>query len=106
MVNLLQETWRVLANYGKSFKDVKWIECDGKEIPIELFYMKADTEYNNDYGCIEVIETLKVVGDGWWLERAEYDGSEWWEFKAIPQRPAEPYGYDFSPIIKIDWGED
>lgn len=25
-----------------------------------------------------------LVGDGWWIERAEYDGSEWWEFKTIP----------------------
>lgn len=25
-----------------------------------------------------------VVGDDWWLERHEYDGSEWWEFKRLP----------------------
>ena len=98
MVNLLEETQRVLVNHGKSFKDIKWIECDGKEVPIELFCMKANVEYDNSYGWAEVDESLMVVGDGWWLERAEYDGSEWWEFKVIPQRPTESYDYDFHPL--------
>ncbi|QNI21485.1 hypothetical protein [Salmonella phage 3sent1] len=27
--------------------------------------------------------------DGTWLERGEYDGSEWWEYKATPAIPEE-----------------
>jgi hypothetical protein len=27
-----------------------------------------------------------VVGKDWWLERHEYDGSEWWEFKTMPDK--------------------
>jgi len=30
---------------------------------------------------------LYVVGEDWWLERGEYDGSEWWEFKRLPECP-------------------
>jgi len=26
-----------------------------------------------------------VFNDGSWLERREYDGSEWWEFQQTPQ---------------------
>jgi hypothetical protein len=26
-----------------------------------------------------------VIGSDWWLERHEYDGSEWWEFKSLPK---------------------
>lgn len=33
-----------------------------------------------------VATDLVLVGDDWWIERAEYDGSEWWEFKSIPVR--------------------
>ena len=36
----------------------------------------------------EIMQYFRVaVGDNWWLERAEYDGSEWWEFKTIPKEP-------------------
>lgn len=28
-----------------------------------------------------------IVGDDWWMERHEYDGSEWWEFKELPKKP-------------------
>lgn len=98
-MNLLQETKKALAENGKSFDDVKWIECCGMEVPIELFCMKADAEYDAGYGSAEVDPTLMVVGDGWWLERAEYNGSEWWEFKLVPVRPTESFGYDFSPFF-------
>ena len=27
---------------------------------------------------------LVVVGEGWWLERCDYEGAEWWEFKTLP----------------------
>jgi len=27
------------------------------------------------------------VGDDWWLERHEYDGSEWWVFQKLPIKP-------------------
>lgn len=27
-----------------------------------------------------------LVGEEWWIERCEYDGAEWWEFKCIPAR--------------------
>ena len=30
-----------------------------------------------------------VVGNNWWLERHEYDGSEWWEYKQFPVKPEE-----------------
>ena len=27
---------------------------------------------------------LKIIGKDWWMERREYDGAEWWEFKKAP----------------------
>ena len=41
----------------------------------------------NGFGGAEVNENLFVVGADWWLERHEYDGSEWWEFKTLPTKP-------------------
>lgn len=25
----------------------------------------------------------------WWLERAEYDGAEWWDYMTYPTKPLE-----------------
>ena len=32
---------------------------------------------------------LIVVGKDFWIERHEYDGSELWEFKRMPEEPKE-----------------
>jgi len=87
-MNLLKETIKALELDGKTQKDVRWVGSkDGKyAIGWEEFEKIAkDVEYYCGYGAPEIAEDLVVVGDGWWLERAEYDGSEWWEFKTIPK---------------------
>lgn len=30
-----------------------------------------------------------IVGKDWWLERTQYDGSEWFEFKTKPEKPKD-----------------
>ncbi len=98
MENLLKETLKILEGNGKTPADVLWIQTSGSG-PWErrgrhsiyfswaAFTAVADREYDNGYGGAEVEESLKVVGGDWWLERGEYDGSEWWEFKTRPVRP-------------------
>ena len=89
MMNLLEETKAILENNDKSLKDIEWIGTSkhyvNKEKALELF----DKEYDSGYGAQEVATNLKVVGKDWWLERHEYDGSEWWEMKKMPIKPDE-----------------
>lgn len=88
MINLFAETTAVLKQHGKTWDDVVWVGTSDFFIPTaEFIKMIADIEYDNSYGNAEVNERLLIVGDTWWLERAEYDGSEWWEFKQQPVRP-------------------
>ncbi len=104
MSNLLEETLDILKANGKSPDDVRWV---GKREPDYLASIRARVEalplgtwaefkrfanfkYDDGYGGAEVATDLKIVGDDWWLERGEYDGSEWWEFKTLPQKPKEP----------------
>jgi len=87
--NLLKGTIQILENYGKTLTDVEWIGTSGYEITFEQFITLADVEYDAGYGAQKVATDLLVVGNGWWLERHEYDGSEWWEYKECPKRPAE-----------------
>lgn len=49
----------------------------------------ADTDYDNSYGATEVADDLIIVGENWWLERHEYDGAEWFEFKEMPLKPED-----------------
>ena len=83
--NLKQETLDALAENGKTIDDVRWIG-NGTEIPIDEFLKVADRVYDDGFGGAEV-QHIYVVGDYWWLERGEYDGSEWWEFKTLPKKP-------------------
>ncbi|MBH9580070.1 hypothetical protein [Staphylococcus felis] len=87
--NLLKETIDILNRYGKTLDDIVWIGGKDFTIPLAQFVELADKKYDSGYGGEEVAIDLKVVGNNWWLERAEYDGSEWWEFKTPPSRPLE-----------------
>lgn len=97
MTNLLTETLGTLARNQKAPSDVRWVgvlkqswrkEGDGPAIGAwDDFERLANFDYDAGYGGNEVSAYLVIVGDGWWLERGEYDGSEWWEFKTLPQKP-------------------
>lgn len=86
-VNLKNSTLNILNQHNKLPSDIKWVGCTNFKISIEEFWKLADREYDASYGSQEVAEDLIVVGDSWWLERHEYDGSEWWEYKELPQEP-------------------
>ena len=88
-VKLLRETKQALESHGLSPEDVLWVgrpelnlKCDWAS-----FAEQANFFYDNSYGCAEIPMDLVVVGKDWWLERYEYDGAEWWEFKRPPQEP-------------------
>ena len=87
MANLLHETERELMEHGKSWDDVLWVGTEEVEIPLKTFKRLANKEYDSGYGAPAVATDLLVCGNGWYLERHEYDGSEWWEYKTIPTRP-------------------
>ena len=89
-MNLLKETKEVLQENGKTLNDIKWIGSYAfkidKEVALEIF---KKTNYDEGFGSQEVATNLLVVGDNWWLERHEYDGSEWWEYKEMPNTPSK-----------------
>ncbi len=87
-MNLLQETIGTLENNGKTFDDINWIgSMEYGFIELEDFKQLADYDYNSGYGSPHVATDLVIVGSNWWLERHEYDGSEWWEFKELLRKP-------------------
>lgn len=89
MSNLLSETIEILAANGKSPNDVLWVQANDGVGTWDNFSALADFEYDPGYGGAEVAMDLKIVGNDWWLERGEYGGSEWWEFKTLPAQPGQ-----------------
>lgn len=87
MSNLKDETIDKLNSHGKTIHDIRWIGHYNGNVKIhpDYFFEIADREYDSGYGGQEVNAALVIVGDDWWLERGEYDGSEWWEYKTMPK---------------------
>ena len=86
-MNLLKETINVLTEHNLTSKDVVWVGNEEVKTNWENFAKIADVEYDHGFGSQQVATDLLIVGKNWWLERHEYDGSEWWEFKTVPKKP-------------------
>jgi hypothetical protein len=100
--NLLMETLEILENNGKSPEDVMWVGDKNQFTTWKDFVANANFEYDAGFGGNEIDMDLKVVGRNWWLERHEYDGSEWWEFKTLPSKPKVKSG-EIPKKIEYDW---
>lgn len=87
-MNLKKEIIDILKDNGKTKKDIKWVGCSEFKIPLETFWELCDTEYDSGYGAPKVAQDLIICGDDFWLERCEYDGSEWFEYKEMPSEPS------------------
>lgn len=88
LTNLYKSTIYALKSKNKNFEDVKYVKyCGEYYTTIEQFLEVAkNIYYDGGYGGVEINQTILIVGFNWWLERNEYDGSEWWEYKEIPSR--------------------
>ena len=109
MQNLYEEIINILTSHNRSINDIKYIIMPDTskdrwndniyEVDIDNFMEIAKrTNYDDGYGRTEIPKNLKIVGDYWWLERNEYDGSEWFEYKTLPIRPATKIN-----IERIKW---
>lgn len=54
----------------------------------DLFFNQLDFEYDDGYG-LQHLYGLIWLDRGKWLEREEYDGSEWWAIREYPKIPKE-----------------
>ena len=101
-MNLLNETKKILKTNNKTEKDILWVGNEFEKMSWEQFAKFADKEYDNSYGSCEVAEVLFVAGKDFWLERHNYDGAEWWEYKTIPREPM--YTVNEKRIMRVIWG--
>ncbi len=98
-MNLLEETKVILESNGKNLFDVLWFGT--KEVVFDVDIQKLfSVDYDNGFGEQEILPELIVVGEDWWLERHEYDGSERWEFKTMPVKPVYRAGTQDANVLR------
>ena len=88
-MNLKEATLEVLRNHGKRKEDVKYVCGEDFQISLEQFWELSDTEYD-PYGAPEIATDLTLIGEDFWMERGEYDGAEWWDFRTMPDTTGLP----------------
>lgn len=77
----------------KDLSDFESHSCDKKlilkvghtEKEMEAFLNELDFEYDSGYSIQYLFGTIWLKSNEAWLERGEYDGSEWWEYKERPE---------------------
>ena len=70
---------------GGHFYNVN-LKVDWTDEEFKTFLDQMDFEYDSGYGVQELFGIIWLT-DGTWLERSEYDGSEWWSHKSLPKIP-------------------
>lgn len=103
MSNFKQETLEELSEHGLRWEDVEFVQTDKIRVKDKnKFLEQMDFDYDDGFGSQEIPSELVIVGKDWWLERHEYDGSEWWEFKRLPIKLKEENDVFF---IRNNFGE-
>lgn len=87
MKNLLEQTIEILHENHKTLEDILWFGSRKVELKGDL-KNALSFKYDDGYGGQEVFKDLILVGKDFWLERHQYDGSEWWEYKTLPTKPS------------------
>ena len=85
--DLYTETVQAMKSIDKDPYDIRRIgSYDGEyECSWFEFVSLADFHYDSGYGGTEVATDLIILfTDGTWMERKEYDGSEWWQYVKPP----------------------
>ena len=95
-MNLLKETKQKLNMLGKNLEDIEWFGSPayGYSDDISLFKNLSNIDYDDGFGAQEVAKDLVIVGKDFWLDRKEYDGSEWYEEHSsftIPKKPKKKF---------------
>ena len=98
-MNIIYELDEEINASGHTPHDIKWLALnygsyktpyirlkpteglEGYNQAVELYSL---IDYNDGFGSQE-LGGIIVFNDGSWLDRREYDGSEWWEFQQTPK---------------------
>lgn len=64
------------------------LKVNHTEEELNKFLDSLDFNYDSGYGWQQLFGTIWFT-DGSWADRDEYDGSEWWEHRRLPDIPQD-----------------
>lgn len=73
-----------LSHLDETDENVNILKTHYDEKEFLDFFNSLDFQYNHGYGSQNLFGVVWFA-DGSWLERDEYDGSEWWVHRTRPQ---------------------
>ena len=82
-MNFLQETKKAILDSGHKLEEVMFIGSSNGEYRMswDKFVTKANFEYDNGFGSSKIaVDLIIYFNDKTYIQRGEYDGSEWWEY--------------------------
>lgn len=82
--NIYVRTWDMPNNGGEKAQLKLVFDSEKDSVDVLTDFLK-EIEYDPSYGCQELYGVV-LTNRNSWLERGEYDGSEWWEYRKIPTR--------------------
>lgn len=106
MQNLKNELNNILIKNKLTLNDILWVGTRDYKINKQKFLDNINFQYDNGYGLRHIATDLIVVGADFYIERRDYDGSEWWHFNKIPTEPKETRDYTVFSIEqynKLHW---
>ena len=86
MIALFETGSQILCAEVRCNDSLYRIQVDHIEENLSAFLKSLDFEYDSGYGVLELCGTVWLK-DGTWMDRGEYDGSEWWEHHKLPEIP-------------------
>jgi len=80
--------WATISCDSEYQEETRAILKSTRTVEDEMNFIKVlhSIDYDNGFG-IQQFFGIIVFKDGTWMERREYDGSEWWEHYRIPTEP-------------------
>lgn len=87
-INALAEIAAALAENKKALTNIDYLHIYIKEVEVtavEELEKLSKIDYDSGYGQQNLYGAI-VFKDKSWLERGEYDGAEWWEYKTVPTK--------------------
>ena len=104
MTNLRDETLEAIEEAGQSPDQIAYIGDRQNSCTWPEFRRAANWQYDAGYGAAAVNRALIITfQDGSWLERAEYDGAEWWAYKKCYVPAAAPSAGELQLFPVDNW---
>lgn len=76
----------IIFNQNDDIREDIYLPLNYTEDNYTQFLERINKEYDEGWGGQQLFGTIWLE-NGKWIERGEYDGSEWWELKEYPAIP-------------------